>query len=604
MGERGGRLAQPHVVGQASAQPDTVEELQPPQPAPLVRAKGGRERGWHLALGERSVGQAAEQVVEPPGGQQRVGAWATAAAPDRGLGLGRRRQLGRQLEQLEGGQPAVIGAMSSEVLERATCIGATHLHPSPADLDEARPGLGRAAQDGFVDRLVVDDHLPVDERGGAEAGATVGRRGVGLRRAASAGSPPGELLGRHQIDLHRTEQLDRLERGGGMIDVHRFGATGVDPLDEPWRHQRQIAQRVIDRLVQQRQVPFAAGQLHGLVGIGAHLGERAPVGRARGVAHLDQFERQRPPVAVVGQPQPQPRAHHRLALGPPQHGVEGLGELVEGIDEVALVAEPPGWRLQRTHGLAQRPADGASGVAEGELPPGVRQRGPGDLVDERVEHGPGGGLGRRRPVGRVGHGGCDHRGHAARQGGQRRVDVETQCRPRGVPPSVAALDQPRQHSARAHEHLGELERRTEPGDRRARRPVERAQPGQTGQRGDVEPLAHHRHLAMRQEQPGHAHRPGAGGGHGTQRATDGRVQVAAVHGAAGLPGHHVAVEPRELEPGQAGIGSLAQGHHIDCTNGVSHRPGPVAWHMPQVHRATIRRPSPGHGRHLAGASPR
>lgn len=40
VGERGGRLAQAHVVGQAAAEAEPVEELQPPGPRRCVG------RGW------------------------------------------------------------------------------------------------------------------------------------------------------------------------------------------------------------------------------------------------------------------------------------------------------------------------------------------------------------------------------------------------------------------------------------------------------------------------------------------------------------------------------------------------------------------------------
>ena len=129
-----------------------------------------------------------------------------------------------------------------------------------------------------------------------------------------------------------------------------------------------------------------------------------------------------------------------------------------------------------------------------------------------------------------------------------------------MPPTVAALGEARQRPARAHQHLGQLEGRPEPRHRRAGCAVEGVQPCQTGQRGDVEPLAHDRQLALGEEQLGHTHRTGPGGRHGAERTTDGRVQVAAVSGAAGLPGHDIAVEPRELQPGRAGFGSLTHRH--------------------------------------------
>ena len=65
VGQRGGRLAQTHVVGQAPTEAQAVEELQPPQAAPLVVAQFGGEPLRHVALGELGVRQAAEQLGRP-----------------------------------------------------------------------------------------------------------------------------------------------------------------------------------------------------------------------------------------------------------------------------------------------------------------------------------------------------------------------------------------------------------------------------------------------------------------------------------------------------------------------------------------------------------
>ena len=46
VGERGRRLAEPHVVGQAPAEPEAGEEAHPRQAAALVRAQRAVEAGW------------------------------------------------------------------------------------------------------------------------------------------------------------------------------------------------------------------------------------------------------------------------------------------------------------------------------------------------------------------------------------------------------------------------------------------------------------------------------------------------------------------------------------------------------------------------------
>ena len=46
VGQGGGGLAEPHVVGQAPTQPEGFEESQPREPPPLVRTQRADEPGW------------------------------------------------------------------------------------------------------------------------------------------------------------------------------------------------------------------------------------------------------------------------------------------------------------------------------------------------------------------------------------------------------------------------------------------------------------------------------------------------------------------------------------------------------------------------------
>ncbi len=71
MGEGGGRLAQAHVVGEAAAEAEPVEELEPAEAALLVRAQGGGEARGHIAVGESGIGKAVEQFGRPPGAAHR-----------------------------------------------------------------------------------------------------------------------------------------------------------------------------------------------------------------------------------------------------------------------------------------------------------------------------------------------------------------------------------------------------------------------------------------------------------------------------------------------------------------------------------------------------
>ena len=63
VGERRGRLAEPHVVGEAPAEPDPREELHPRQPAALVVAQ--------LAVEPRRLDDLLEAFVGQPGEQRR-----------------------------------------------------------------------------------------------------------------------------------------------------------------------------------------------------------------------------------------------------------------------------------------------------------------------------------------------------------------------------------------------------------------------------------------------------------------------------------------------------------------------------------------------------
>ena len=65
VGERGRRLAEPHVVGEAAAEAEAVEESQPAEAAALVGPQLAGERGRLDLLAQRRVGQPAEQQPGP-----------------------------------------------------------------------------------------------------------------------------------------------------------------------------------------------------------------------------------------------------------------------------------------------------------------------------------------------------------------------------------------------------------------------------------------------------------------------------------------------------------------------------------------------------------
>jgi hypothetical protein len=101
VGERGGGLAETHVVGEAPAESDAGEELHPRQTAPLVVAQLAVELGDSLASSSRSSGSPASRLPAPsrrrrrwrrtsrlPGRHHRRLRRCRPAELDRGLAVG------------------------------------------------------------------------------------------------------------------------------------------------------------------------------------------------------------------------------------------------------------------------------------------------------------------------------------------------------------------------------------------------------------------------------------------------------------------------------------------------------------------------------------
>ena len=56
MGERRRRLTEPHVIGEASTEPEAIEKPQPTEAAPLIGAQLAGERRWLDLLAQGGVG--------------------------------------------------------------------------------------------------------------------------------------------------------------------------------------------------------------------------------------------------------------------------------------------------------------------------------------------------------------------------------------------------------------------------------------------------------------------------------------------------------------------------------------------------------------------
>ena len=211
VGERGGCLAEAHVVGQAAAETELVEELQPAETAPLIRTQRGHEPGRLDAFGQRRVGQTLQQVTEPAGGgdRRRVAVGGLCF-----LGSG---QLGGQPQHVERRQLGMVASMFGEVGEGSPRLGAVESHPPPVDVDQAGARRGGALEQCLVDRCVVDHDRPVDDRRGAES---AGSGGIFRLGDTSGGRrSPGQALGRQQLDVDRGQGIDRFERGRRGVEV-------------------------------------------------------------------------------------------------------------------------------------------------------------------------------------------------------------------------------------------------------------------------------------------------------------------------------------------------------------------------------------------------
>ena len=229
MGECGGRLAQAHVVGQAAAEAEAVEELQPAQATLLIRPQRGGERVRHIAIGQCFVGQTVQQFAGPTRCLQQVGAIALTVCSDAG-GLELALQFGSQRQQLQGTHLAVVGSVLLEVGQRPACLGAVDLHPSTTDLNQIGAILGGTAQNIVGHGRVVDHDLPIDQCSGCKSAAA--GCVLGLSRGAGGRAPAGELLGREQFDADSGQCVDAFQRGGRRVEVdamRRGDQGGVEP---------------------------------------------------------------------------------------------------------------------------------------------------------------------------------------------------------------------------------------------------------------------------------------------------------------------------------------------------------------------------------------
>ncbi len=374
VGQRGGRLAEAHVVGEAAAQTEAVEEAQPRQAAALVGAQLAVERRRLVLLAQALVGEPAEQLVGP----RRGGA--------------RRRRVELALAgQAQQRHRVDLGEVANVVLEPLAGPaqrGGIDADPSPAAVQQRGAGAGRPFQLGERQRgraVVVGHHeAPLHDGLAAEALAVIaagGRRGP----TAQADAGPHQPLRSDELDA-APGQLGRrlLEEPLGRLDVELEGGRLVDG--------GQLGRRLDAAGQGEGELGDGLGQAGHVVGPTRHLdGERRLVPHvlggapAAGVDVVDQFEAHLPVVVgVVGHDEPNAGHDDRLAALAPLVAVEPCrqrGELV-GVGEAAAP--------DRRVGIGERPQDGAGGgerrvaaARQRRAPVVRRQPTAGDGIDHR-----------------------------------------------------------------------------------------------------------------------------------------------------------------------------------------------------------------------------
>ena len=233
-----GRLAQPHVVGQAGAEAQALQHLEPGHPALLVGAELAGEPFGRGPDVERALQLAPHQCPQLTFGRD-------AEDGDAGL-LG--ADARRHLEHLADGHGALRPGLGLvQEAHQAIHLGRPELHPLPAHVDQWRLQLGQAEELGLVDLLVAqrglpvegDDALLVEQAPGAGPPARGGRR-RGLEAHAQPGrgaSPPrrqqhaepGHLQRRGGLDQEAMGAIEGQRETGRRGLAQRLAQLGVDP---------------------------------------------------------------------------------------------------------------------------------------------------------------------------------------------------------------------------------------------------------------------------------------------------------------------------------------------------------------------------------------
>ncbi len=425
-------LAEPHVVGQAGAEPERGQERQPRHAPLLVRpqrrlqARGSGQRFQRALRG--AVEQVAQPAVRPHGGDRQRGL-DVAAAHGQHVGRGRR----------------VRATAAQEVQAAGQCVG-VHRHPLAAHPHQRRLRRHQRGDLLLAQLLVADRDRPAETgqlvapepAAGDHARRRGGARGQPQPDRARPVPPGRELDPEPGRDEHRRVADQEAVRAVD-VQVERRRAGPAQRRDQRRQHLRrppQLGQQQLLRAVDQ---PLRGAGPH-VVGVelqarvlgGAQRELQLPAGAVAGLVLRVRIRIRR----VVQ------RAH----LGEPEHRARRAGWL--GADLV-----PPGQRVGQLAGRLGVPGDRSVLAGQrGQPRLGVRRGRAGAPGRDQLQRF--GGVREPLPDGRVG----EH--------GQRGVDELARVVSRDVPgPALLGPPDRRQrlHQRRAGHLVEPLHDRTPPG---------------------------------------------------------------------------------------------------------------------------------------------
>ena len=462
VGEGGRRLAEAHVVGEAAAEAELGEELQPRQRSPLIVAQLADELGGLAGLVEAFVGQSGKQVADPVGvgrgrlveavaqRDQRCGSVAVCV-----VGIATEALVVGQAQQLERGDDGLRGLEFVELGAFAAQLVGVDAHPAVTGVQQRGTCLLGAGDLGLGDLLVADHHLPLDECFGAELLlAVVGGRRRGFTVDAHAGADQSfraDQFDPHPLQLDGSDVEEVLGDVEFEFDLRRFVferevGEARDGLDLLGGGADELAE-AIEVLGPLRDFDRS------VVGV-PHVVGAAP---ASAVAVVDEFEAHDPRIErVVGDHETDPRNHDRFAGEATLMSIEVVAQVLERVVEVVCASAHDvvgfGERSERRpEGLDL----GLALAAEVGLPAVLKQERSGDAIDQlRVD--------RRRFDTRAG--GADRRHRRAERGDGRLDRLGRHRLPPGDGERALVHDHRGDASGR-HGATGEFGDPREPGER-------------------------------------------------------------------------------------------------------------------------------------------